>query len=218
MSVGAFITALRKAGVPAEQILDAVEVMEQERLAKGRARTAKCRNAKRDGDVTHVTNVTRVTPEPHSTESRVTHVGDNSKTLETSGKEGRKKERARAARIPPDFQPSIDDALAEGLSRPIAEREARKFVDHFLGAPGERGLKQNWPATWRNWCRRIGDGPYHQSQGPPTNGTHPRKLSTAEQAIHELNKYRDTPEPPLRSEADFGSGATIETRDFRRVS
>jgi hypothetical protein len=72
LSVAAFIKALRMSGVPADQILDAVEVMEQERLARGRARTAKCRNTKRNGDVTLVTDVTppappkKVSPEPPS--------------------------------------------------------------------------------------------------------------------------------------------------------
>jgi hypothetical protein len=28
-----------------------------------------------------------------------------------------------------------------------------RFRDYFLGAPGSKGVKRNWFATWRNWCR-----------------------------------------------------------------
>lgn len=28
-----------------------------------------------------------------------------------------------------------------------------KFYDHWLSAPGQRGIKLDWFATWRNWCR-----------------------------------------------------------------
>ena len=45
--------------------------------------------------------------------------------------------------------------------------EAEKFADHFWSAPGQKGVKRNWQATWRNWVRtaarekhpgRRGDG------------------------------------------------------------
>lgn len=59
----------------------------------------------------------------------------------------------RASRLPPDWQPSVDDcAFASGLgldSRQVAER----FRDYWHAAPGAKGVKANWPATWRNWCR-----------------------------------------------------------------
>lgn len=54
-----------------------------------------------------------------------------------------------------DFAPSIEAAVSMGLSRKIAEAEARKFVDYFRGAAGEKGIKTDWIATWRNWVRRA---------------------------------------------------------------
>lgn len=28
------------------------------------------------------------------------------------------------------------------------------FRDHWRAAPGSKGVKADWEATWRNWCRR----------------------------------------------------------------
>lgn len=85
---------------------------------------------------------------------------------------GKKVKRERGQRIPPDFQPDIPTAVAEGLSRAQAERESKKFVDYWLGVPGEKGVKLDWPATWRNWVRRKAEDLGVQSTGPPTNGGH----------------------------------------------
>ena len=30
---------------------------------------------------------------------------------------------------------------------------AEKFRDHWVAMAGSKGLKADWPATWRNWCR-----------------------------------------------------------------
>lgn len=75
----------------------------------------------------------------------------------------------RGSRIPADFpgQREIDDVLGkvDGLDRPRAEREAPKFRDYWLAQPGQRGVKLDWLATWRNWCRKaleMNSGP-----GPP---------------------------------------------------
>jgi len=32
------------------------------------------------------------------------------------------------------------------------------FKDHWLSATGSKGVKNNWEATWRNWCRRDESG------------------------------------------------------------
>lgn len=53
------------------------------------------------------------------------------------------------------------------------------FTDYWKGAPGQRGVKRDWDATWRNWVRnavarergpvgRAEDTPrYWQQAGPP---------------------------------------------------
>lgn len=37
--------------------------------------------------------------------------------------------------------------------------ELDKFRDHFLSVAGEKGVKLDWDATWRNWIRRAQERP-----------------------------------------------------------
>jgi hypothetical protein len=70
-------------------------------------------------------------------------------------------ERARrATRLAADWSPSetqVAFALKEGLTADETERAACNFRDHWLGAPGARGTKLDWPATWRKWVRTEAD-------------------------------------------------------------
>jgi hypothetical protein len=34
-------------------------------------------------------------------------------------------------------------------------RETEKFIDYFRAAPGAKGVKLDWLATWRNWMRKA---------------------------------------------------------------
>lgn len=72
-------------------------------------------------------------------------------------------------RLPADWHPGASD-LAEALhelgSASAAERELKKFRDYWAAAPGARGVKLDWDATWRNWVRKAGETP-RRSTGPP---------------------------------------------------
>ena len=46
-------------------------------------------------------------------------------------------------------------ALTSGLSPPEINREMQKFCDYWKAQPGQKGVKLDWPATWRNWVRRV---------------------------------------------------------------
>ena len=35
--------------------------------------------------------------------------------------------------------------------------EHRRFVDHWRSAPGQKGVKLDWRATWRNWMRTAAE-------------------------------------------------------------
>lgn len=68
----------------------------------------------------------------------------------------------RGRRIPDDW--SLTDtrnqmAEAAGLSASAASKEAARFVDYWRAAPGAKGVKADWDATWRNWCRRAAESP-----------------------------------------------------------
>lgn len=86
----------------------------------------------------------------------------------------------RGTRIPDDWKPDIAAAEAEGLSRWEAEREASKFRDYWLAQPGQKGVKLDWAATWRNWVRRAAE----------TLGRTPR-ISPAAADATEHTKRRD---------------------------
>ncbi len=67
----------------------------------------------------------------------------------------------RATRVPEDFRPTEQMRawfVAEKLGQVIdGAREHEKFMDYFLAAPGVKGQKVNWPATWRNWMRTAAE-------------------------------------------------------------
>lgn len=76
---------------------------------------------------------------------------------------------ARGTRLTSAWQPSqaeIDFALNTGWTREHVEIEVAKFRDYWVAQPGQKGVKLDWPATWRNWVRRNLPS---NSQRPPGN-------------------------------------------------
>lgn len=59
----------------------------------------------------------------------------------------------RGARLPTDWGLS-DEAkeFAKGL-RLDPDAVLARFRDYWISQPGAKGVKTNWDATWRNWCR-----------------------------------------------------------------
>ncbi|KRA00260.1 hypothetical protein ASD64_01415 [Mesorhizobium sp. Root157] len=78
----------------------------------------------------------------------------------------------RGTRLPGDFSPDMVAAVEAGLSEAEAQREALKFRDYWISQPGQKGVKLDWPATWRNWCRHaVERRPHHRTTGPPKKTT-----------------------------------------------
>lgn len=48
-------------------------------------------------------------------------------------------------------------AFAVGLLNGRCETELAKFRDYWAALPGQKGVKTDWPATWRNWVRRAAE-------------------------------------------------------------
>lgn len=48
-------------------------------------------------------------------------------------------------------------AMLQGLSEAEVRREAETFKDYWISVPGQRGVKRNWDATWRNWIRKSAE-------------------------------------------------------------
>lgn len=82
--------------------------------------------------------------------------------------------RARASpgtRLSPDWTPceaAIAFAAENGLTDDAIRHTADRFRDYWIAQPGQKGVKRDWLATWRNWVRRdtAGGG----AGQPPRNG------------------------------------------------
>jgi hypothetical protein len=71
----------------------------------------------------------------------------------------RKRGTTRGTRIPEPFIVSGEmrqDMTAECPLLDI-DTHTRRFVDYWRAQPGQKGVKVDWPATWRNWMRRAAD-------------------------------------------------------------
>jgi hypothetical protein len=90
----------------------------------------------------------------HSTQEEAEAEADkkeNSKTTPAS-------RAARGSRLPIDWEPGSEErefAIKEGISGDVLNTVARTFVDYWISQPGAKGVKLNWSATWRNWCRNT---------------------------------------------------------------
>lgn len=213
MKLSAIIAPLIAAKVPHSVIMQTVQAWEEQQadaLEKRRKSDAERQARKREKDASHVTS-RDVTVTVSSHEAGVTRGEDNLQTTEITGKEEKKvaspsARPSRGSRIPDDFCPDIEAAVAEGVPRLEAERQARSFCDYWRSKPGAGGLKLDWPATWRVWYRRnIPAVSKPQSTAPPRK---PRTV--AELAIHRLETGQTTHEPPdepdRRLGQSFGSG------------
>lgn len=65
--------------------------------------------------------------------------------------------RTRGTRLPEGYAPpdaKVNQMLSElGCDKESLIREHRKFCDHFLSAPGQKGVKVDWDRAWCNWMR-----------------------------------------------------------------
>lgn len=62
---------------------------------------------------------------------------------------------ARGARLTHDLLPAEWRAWAEGEAPSLdADATFACFADHWRAQPGQKGVKADWFATWRNWIRR----------------------------------------------------------------
>jgi len=66
----------------------------------------------------------------------------------------------RGTRLNGDWVPSQDDlnqGRKIGLTQEQIDHEADKFRDYWIAKSGAAGVKADWSATWRNWCRSAKD-------------------------------------------------------------
>ncbi|MCZ2159216.1 YdaU family protein [Bartonella sp. 220] len=71
----------------------------------------------------------------------------------------------RGCRLPDDFEPDYDFAIAEGLPPERVKVEMAKFRDYWKAKTGKDATKIDWQATWRNWIRNSKDHKINQIGG-----------------------------------------------------
>jgi hypothetical protein len=75
----------------------------------------------------------------------------------------------RGTRLSDGWKPdqSVIDAMGAEYPHIDLLAEHAKFTDHWLSTAGQRGVKADWNATWRNWIRREAESPRRSG---PTGG------------------------------------------------
>ena len=79
----------------------------------------------------------------------------------------------KGTRLPADWFPARTDGnvnLEAGHSSEFLTRELEKFRDYWAAAPGQKGVKLDWDATWRNWLRSSEDYGTARSRRPKVGG------------------------------------------------
>ncbi|MHB1176097.1 MAG: replication protein [Sulfuriferula sp.] len=101
---------------------------------------------------------------------------------------------ALATRLPADWKPSESDIEFCKKERPDLQVEsvADVFRDYWIAAPGVKGKKADWPATWRNWVRRQ---EMPKQNAPPNQFS---KQSNRERYAAEAAEARRKYEQPIR--------------------
>ncbi len=110
----------------------------------------------------------------------------------------------RGCRLPDDFEPDYDFALAEGLPPERIKIEIAKFRDYWRSKAGANATKIDWQATWRNWVRNSKDHKINQQGGNYGNCTQKQKsigekfadsiLDIGNRGYFEAYSRNDTPE------------------------
>lgn len=154
-----------------------------------------CRYSAGGVDYLHVVNwgkhqrINRPSPSKHPCCSRATHGGlsEPSVSPPVSLTEGSRPEQGtgnreveqgqpsvgadkprgkRGSRIPEDFAVTDDMIAWARMETPhVGAKETEAFIDYWRAAPGAKGVKSDWEATWRNWMRRA------QENAGPRPGT-----------------------------------------------
>lgn len=161
---------------PRKADVDAERDASRERMRELRARR-KQKKPQNDADVGEVfgrtvTNGSESVRNPDPTRPDPTHIEVTNVTSSLS---------KRGTRIDPAWIP--DAALIEQMRGECPsvdlEGEHRKFIDHWIAQPGQKGVKLDWPATWRNWIRRsASSAPVLRAVGgKPTAGDKARSIA-----------------------------------------
>lgn len=105
-------------------------------------------------------------------------------------RQGKEKSRdARASRLPADWSPSPEQIRFCQQQRPELEvtQTALRFRDYWIAQAGQKGVKADWDATWRNWVRS-------ERAPPQTYQTAADKRIAFAEALTGRNRERTAPD------------------------
>jgi uncharacterized protein YdaU (DUF1376 family) len=84
----------------------------------------------------------------------------------------------KGCRLPSDWKPTEADltfAANQNMTAEEIRREADQFRDYWIARPGAGGVKLDWAATWRTWCRNRRSP--SQAGKPSAGGHRPKPAS-----------------------------------------
>ena len=100
---------------------------------------------------------------------------------------GTSRERARGRRwgddeqVPEEWRLEVMDRLS--LDRATVDMQADQFGDYWRAKTGAAATKRDWPATWRNWCRRAVTD-FGAAAGRPSNHSRSDDFLATMRGIH----------------------------------
>ena len=107
----------------------------------------------------------------------------------------------KGSRLDSDWMPTTELVQQMQAECPGVDLKAehRIFVDYWIAQPGQKGVKVDWPATWRNWMRRKqGDA----KKSPRTFGQ-----MKQDNSLSIVERYRQE-----EARAEIGSGDAADVR------
>jgi hypothetical protein len=175
------------------------DALEQKRsVERERKRRQRARERDTDGNVTGQSRDMDVTVPETVTEkpslSLLPNENNSNPTTHTHPETQTPRAR-KGTRLPADWSPAdLDDRTATEVSAwpdGAVDRELSKFRDWASAAPGAKGIKSDWDATWRNWLRKAHDEGRYRNGSNRNNGGSPASRSAArprDGAIAELDR------------------------------
>ena len=106
----------------------------------------------------------------------------------------------RGTRLRADWVPAADLRAwaAETLPGYDTRAEHSNFVDYWIATPGAKGVKLDWPATWRTWMRRAAERSGWRPGVPSTLPDGRNVNRKTAQHLDHLAAYGDDHDRPAR--------------------
>lgn len=178
MTIADLVKKLVALGATPEMIEVAVVAVHERDSAMAEKRSAAAERKRRQRDSSRdshgtVTGQSRdVSRDSHGQKKGLPQTPSKENIPPDSLRESPPKAEKRGSRLPRDWRVSESDrqfAIDAGLCQSDVDRIAGTFRDYWVAQPGQKGVKLDWPATWRNWCRREVDRGRSRSRDGPSN-------------------------------------------------